>query len=194
MNNYTDEIRSRILAKEMFEFYGFHINRAGFCLSPFSREKTPSLKVYKGDKGWHCFSTGKGGDVIDFVQEYFNLDFKEAMAKLNEDFHLGLPIGEKRTDRQRIADAAEAWRKRQVKTAREKAIEQAKSAYYKAYDRWLILFTIKEKMRPNMDDFPGDGFWAAAVMLLPQAEYEFELAETRLYEAEHGLLQPENPV
>lgn len=189
---YADDIKALVSMPDVAKTYGLRVNRMGFIECPFHREKTPSLKIYKD--GWHCFGCGAGGDIITFVMKYFDLPFKEACAKLNDDFNLGLPIGEKRTDRQRIADAAEAWRRRQVKTAREKAIEQAKSAYWEAYDRWLILFTIKEKMRPNMDDFPGDGFWAAAVMLLPQAEYEFELAETRLYEAEHGLLQPENPV
>ena len=191
---YADDIKKLVTMQDVAKAYGIRVNRMGFAECPFHREKTPSMKIYKGGGGWHCFGCGEGGDVISFVMKYYGIPFKEACAKLNEDFNLGLPIGEKRTDRQRIADAAAAWRRKREESEKKKAIEQAKSAYWEAYDRWLILFTIKEKMRPNMDDFPGDGFWAAAVMLLPQAEYEFELAETRLYEAEHGLLQPENPV
>ena len=190
MNNYADEIKDRVSAKELFEFYGFHINRAGFCLSPFSREKTPSLKVYKGDKGWHCFSTGKGGDVIDFVQEYFNLSFKDAMAKLNEDFHLGLPIGEKRTPRQQIEEAAKAYRARQVKDEKEKALEAAKSAYWEAYDRWLGISIILERLHPKNKIFGkicGQDtveVWLGACHAIAEAEWNLEQAEISLYEAE----------
>lgn len=34
----------------------------------------------------------KDGDLIQFVQYYFNLDFKEAMQKINYDFNLGLNL------------------------------------------------------------------------------------------------------
>lgn len=189
---YSDDIKTLVSMPEIARTYGLDVNRMGFMNCPFHREKTPSLKVYKD--GWHCYGCGAGGDVISFVMKYYDLPFKEACAKINDDFHLGLPIGEKRTERQRIADAAEAWRKRQVKTAREQAVEQAKLAHSKAFDRWLIISTIVERMRPEMDDFPGDGFWAAAVHLLPEAEWNLEQAEIRLYEAEHALLQPENSV
>lgn len=108
MINYADEIKRAVPARELFEHYGFEINRAGFCHSPFAaNDKTPSLKVYDGDRGWHDFSSGKGGDIIDFVREYFNLSFPDAQKKLNDDFRLGLPIGERLTaDKQREAERA----------------------------------------------------------------------------------------
>lgn len=37
-----------------------------------------------------AFGCNKTGDVIQFVQYLFNLSFKEAMQKINEDFNLGL--------------------------------------------------------------------------------------------------------
>lgn len=44
-------------------------------LSPFTKEKTPSFFV-SPDKGlYHCFSTGRGGDMFTFVQEVEGLDF-----------------------------------------------------------------------------------------------------------------------
>ncbi len=51
----------------------------GIC--PFHSENTPSFFVYR-DK-FHCFGCGEGGDVIDFVQKYYNLNFKEALNHLN---------------------------------------------------------------------------------------------------------------
>ena len=41
---------------------------------------------------FHCFVCGASGDVIGFVQQYFNLPFSDAIIKLNDDFCLCLPI------------------------------------------------------------------------------------------------------
>ena len=181
---YSEDIKSLVTMPEVARMYGLQVNRDGFACCPFHREKTPSFKIYKGDGGYHCFGCGKTGDVIDFVQEYFNIGFREAIAKINDDFHLGLKIGEKRTQRQKIEDAKKAYERRKIMEAEQKAAEAAKSAYWKAFDRWLTISTIVEKMRPEIDDFPGDGFWAAAVMMLPAAEWELEQREIELYEAE----------
>lgn len=51
-------------------------------LSPFKTERTPSFTV-QPDKGfYHCFATGKGGDVFSFVMELERLDFAEAVRFL----------------------------------------------------------------------------------------------------------------
>ena len=113
MPNYAEEIKRAVPATELFPFYGFEINRAGFVCCPLHHEKTPSLKVYKGDRGWKCFGGGAGSSVIDFVMQYFNLTFQEAQEKINEDFRLGLPIGEKLSaTQQREAERKAAERKR----------------------------------------------------------------------------------
>lgn len=53
-------------------------------LSPFTKEKTPSFFV-SPDRGlYHCFSSGKGGDMFTFVQEMEGLDFRGALAHLAE--------------------------------------------------------------------------------------------------------------
>lgn len=53
-------------------------NFTGLC--PFHDEKTPSFSI-KGEK-YHCFGCGESGDVIDFVQKYFGLDFMGALKHL----------------------------------------------------------------------------------------------------------------
>lgn len=57
-------------------------NFKGLC--PFHNEKTPSFIVSPDRKTWHCFGCGKGGDVIRFVMEYENLEFREALRFLAE--------------------------------------------------------------------------------------------------------------
>ncbi len=59
-------------------------------LSPFTSEKTPSFFVSPDKNLYYCFSTNKGGDVFDFVQEMEGVDFKEALKILAD--KAGVPI------------------------------------------------------------------------------------------------------
>ena len=96
--NYTyfvQDIKNRISTKEVLRYYGVNINSRGFAKCPFHNEKTASMKVYDGNRGYHCFGCGKNGDIIDFVQDYFGTSFRDAVKKLNDDFCLGLPVGKK---------------------------------------------------------------------------------------------------
>lgn len=53
-------------------------------LSPFTKEKTPSFFV-SPDRGlYHCFSSGKGGDMFTFIQEMEGVDFRGALHTLAE--------------------------------------------------------------------------------------------------------------
>ena len=44
----------------------------GCC--PFHDEKTPSFTIYSDDKRYYCFGCGSGGDVLDFVMTYENVN------------------------------------------------------------------------------------------------------------------------
>ncbi len=52
----------------------------GLC--PFHDERTPSFHVTPSKGFWHCFGCQAGGDVIDFVRQYEQLPFTEAVEKL----------------------------------------------------------------------------------------------------------------
>ena len=52
----------------------------GLC--PFHHEKTPSFFVNDSLGFYKCFGCGEGGDVIDFIQKYDSLTFKEALEYL----------------------------------------------------------------------------------------------------------------
>jgi DNA primase len=51
---------------------------------PFHEERTPSFSVNPAEKLFYCFGCGKGGDLIDFVEESEGLDFAEAVEWLAE--------------------------------------------------------------------------------------------------------------
>ena len=120
----TQYIKESIDAKAVFEYYGFVVNKAGFAKCPFHSEKTPSCKVYDGARGYHCFGCGETGDIIAFVQKYFGISFNDALSKLNEDFSLGLPIGETLSREKRQEIAKKKRKKLQRKNEREKTNEK----------------------------------------------------------------------
>ncbi|MFG1393358.1 DNA primase [Xanthobacter agilis] len=91
---FLDEIRARLpvsevvgrrvkLKKQGREFAG---------LSPFNAEKTPSFFVNDQKGFYHCFSSGKHGDVFDFLMETEGLPFGEAVERLAS--MAGLPLPE----------------------------------------------------------------------------------------------------
>jgi len=57
---------------------------------PFHNEKTPSFIVNEDRQMYHCFGCGEQGDVISFVQKYYNLEFKDAVKKLAEEYNVDL--------------------------------------------------------------------------------------------------------
>lgn len=92
--SFLDEIRARLpvsdvvgrrvkLKKQGREFAG---------LSPFNPEKTPSFFVNDQKGFYHCFSSGKHGDVFDFLMETEGLPFGEAVERLAS--MAGLPLPE----------------------------------------------------------------------------------------------------
>lgn len=48
-------------------------------LSPFNKEKTPSFFVNDDKQFYHCFSSGKHGDVFTFLMDVTGLSFREAV-------------------------------------------------------------------------------------------------------------------
>ena len=72
--NIADVIGSAVTLKRSGSGY------MGCC--PFHKEKTPSFSVSESKGFYHCFGCGEHGDVIKFVQKYYNLDFPSAVEKL----------------------------------------------------------------------------------------------------------------
>ena len=55
-------------------------NLAGKC--PFHSERTPSFYVFPATSSYYCFGCGAGGDVVTFVMQTENLDYREAVEQL----------------------------------------------------------------------------------------------------------------
>lgn len=83
-------IKDTVSMDEILGLYGY-TTKGGFMPCPFhAGDRDPSLKVYKGSKGWHCFGCGLGGSVIDFVIHHDGSNFASAVKGINEALELGL--------------------------------------------------------------------------------------------------------
>src|SRR6478735_5225768 len=57
----------------------------GLC--PFHDEKTPSFAIFTGSDGrdrYNCHGCGAKGDHLQFLQDYYQLDFNDAVNRLAE--------------------------------------------------------------------------------------------------------------
>lgn len=82
---HTPELAKSLIttAEACEQFYGYEINSSGKITSLKNpNERTPSLHVYEDAGGWWDFSTGEGGDVIDFVMAVEECTFSQAVYRL----------------------------------------------------------------------------------------------------------------
>lgn len=90
--DFPEKLRSSILTSEVvgkkvkLKVRGHEFQ--GLC--PFHNEKSPSFTVNDLKGFYHCFGCAEHGDVISFVMKIDGLDYKDAVAKLADDF--GIPI------------------------------------------------------------------------------------------------------
>jgi DNA primase len=90
---FLDELRARLPVSEVVG-RRVKLKKAGRewkGLSPFQQEKTPSFYVNDQKAFYHDFSSGKHGDIIDFVMETDGVPFAEAVERLANMAGLPLP-------------------------------------------------------------------------------------------------------
>ena len=164
----ASQIKERLTAQEVVEFYGFHPDRSGFIKCPFHQgDRHASLKVYSGNKtGWHCFGCGAGGSVIDFVMKLFDIDFRQACVRINTDSSLGL-TGERPSHAERSALLEARRRAAEKQEALEREIrEKAEEHRY-----W---WEVTKYFCPDQKDAEAGyihPLYAEALKRLPYLEY-----------------------
>ncbi len=101
-----DEIRARLPVSDVVG-RRVKLKKAGRewrGLSPFNTEKTPSFFVNDQKMAWFDFSSGRNGNIFDFVMATEGLSFPEAVERLASDAGVVLP--------QRSADDAKQEERR----------------------------------------------------------------------------------
>ncbi|KAA2241048.1 DNA primase [Salinarimonas soli] len=126
-----DEIRARLPVSSVVG-RRVRLKRAGRewkGLSPFQPEKTPSFYVNDQKGFYHCFSSGKHGDIFTFVMETEGLTFPEAVERLAGEAGVALPAptpkaqeeARRHRDLYDVVEMAARWFEGQLQTARGKA-------------------------------------------------------------------------
>lgn len=162
-----DIIRNSITMRQLAEFYGFRIDSKGFIRCQFhgnGTERTPSLKVFEGYRGFHCKACGTGGDVTRFVELYENLSSKDAVKVLSERFNI--PI----TDNGTIPpEAIQRAKQAQYEREQEKLRQQQLQAELRRLGTLIYGY---ERVALTVDVF-GD-VWCYCVNELPLMRWKWE--------------------
>ena len=139
------------------------------------------MKIYTGDKGFYCFGCGCSGDIFDFVKNIFNINFAEAQIKLNNDFGLNLPIGEKLDRRKQMQIAKEQFKKKQEQERKKKRLEALQNALDSALDDFIRYDKNKQIYRPTQFSVELHPLFVEAIRNYEHAKHKLEYAETDLY-------------
>lgn len=79
----TDDDIQRVKQIKISDLHKF--NSAGFATSIYNiTEKTPSMKYWEKNNRYKCFSSDKGGDVINFIMDRDGLTFIETIKQLRK--------------------------------------------------------------------------------------------------------------
>src|SRR5579871_6569827 len=104
---FLDDLRARLPVSEVVG-KRVKLKRAGRewkGLSPFQQEKTPSFTVNDQKGFYHDFSSGRHGNIFDFVMETEGVTFREAVERLAQMAGVPLPVAtpeaERREERRR---------------------------------------------------------------------------------------------
>ncbi len=125
LNDIINQIESQVdIADVIRSYIPLKASGRNFkALCPFHSEKTPSFMVSPSKGIWHCFGCEKGGNVINFVKEFEQVSFWEAIKIIAEKYHISIPqlkgakglrdeVDTEKEDLYRVLDfAAEFFRK-----------------------------------------------------------------------------------
>ncbi len=97
MAHFSEQFLQQVLERsDIVELISRHVdlkkagsNLMGLC--PFHHEKTPSFSVSPDKQLYHCFGCGKGGGAFQFLMDYDDLAFPEAVERLAEKAGLDVP-------------------------------------------------------------------------------------------------------
>jgi DNA primase len=178
MSTAADTIKQTLSMDTVARVYGFRPNRGGYIACPFHKDKTASLKAYEQPgRGFRCFGCSTGGSVIDFVMKLLDLSYPAALARLNDDFHLGLSM-----DKPSPADLAQARRRREE-------AERARQHYADMEDLYYALVGVARDLRDDIDRAATGGGAAESwsTLALETVRLYMELVSEWLYCSAKGV-------
>ena len=184
LSDYAKLIKESITMADICDKYGISVNRNHKAICPFHSDSNPSMHIYPGKRGYFCFVCGSHGDVVSFVQKYFQITFSEALKRIDSDFGLNLGISnplsaDEIAQRNRIF-----YRKRKQEEVLKLKHRSLENAYYAALDR---VIGIEREILNDVPEIESEDFsepFYKALTDLPQARIDLENAEMNLVDFE----------
>lgn len=173
--NIVAQIKERVDLQDAIERYTGEPIKHGKMRCPFHGEQDASFTIYPHNNTFYCFGCGAGGDLIDFVRRFFNLDFRDALQRIDTDF--GLCLLQRPTLTAYRKAQAEAQHRRQEREQRQKAAAELDARYWAAYDRWLRYDRIICEQRPASADHPPSAAFMEAISNIENAKYQLDALE-----------------
>ena len=158
-------VRHSVTMKQLAEAYGYRLTRTGLMACPFHNDRHPSMKVYPGDRGYHCFVCGVGGDVIDFVMRHDKLGFEQAVRHIADLFGIQL------SDGNTTMSAEERKRMAKLRTKREAAQKASEARTERMVQLSEEIFRLKQ-MQEQFE--PLGGAWCATQRKVEACEAEWD--------------------
>jgi len=148
MTDYADLIKQSVPMDAVLRRYGL--------MSQNIRHRIP-CPLHGGQKNnfsfhghvYKCFVCGASGSTIDFVMQFRNLPFQDAMKEINDDFGLGFPIGERERTEEDEAARKKAEQLRRKRIERENRLKQLCTVYDAAMDKYAALDLIIQHDTPQ---------------------------------------------
>jgi len=157
----AEAIRASVKIQDVLQIYAPSIkHRNNRCQCPIHNGK--DLNFSYTDNGFKCFVCGASGDVISFVQTMCGLSSRvDAMKRINDDLHLGLPLN---CTLNTLQSATLAQRREEHEKAQKLKTEWTKN-YKRLWGEWIDL----DKARMNAD--PESEEYADAVKRIDYVAY-----------------------
>ena len=94
--NDINNIRSSVDIVDVISDYIPLVNKGRnyFGVCPFHDDNHPSMSVSKEKQIYKCFSCGATGNVFNFIMDYENISFREALSKVASMAGISIDIGD----------------------------------------------------------------------------------------------------
>lgn len=167
MSEIFGEIKESLTMQQVAEHFGYPINRSGFILSPFGKEKTASCKLYRNS--YYDFSTASGGDLIKFTAVILNINNWEACQYLVQAFSLSISLSGG-TDRREEIERRQRERQRQEE--RKQEFRAALSGEIDSLKHWADIYktAIEKRLYELFSDMQ-----AYCISELQRTEYKLDI-------------------
>lgn len=183
----TETIRESVSAWQAGEALGLYVDRHGRCACPVHGGEHRNCRLDKGNRGFHCFVCGAGGDVIKLVEAANGCGFKRAVEWLNSSFSLGLPL-----DRPASKNTIQAAKKRRetaktVRAMKDDLRMMEFDLYAMANQLVGDLQEDAKRYRPTDPEQEWDERFCAALRMLPEAEDLADEMAARVMKKQEGI-------